>query len=102
MEFLIKYGLDEEDINDLLEENDKNYITSFTDEMIKPVVEVLLKYNIDFISDLIMADIGVFAYTPTYIEEKIKKMISKLGDNYIEILNNDISVFIDYIYNSEV
>ena len=49
-----------------------------------------------------MADIGVFAYTPTYIEEKIKKMISKLGDNYIEILNNDISVFIDYIYNSEV
>ena len=38
MEFLIKYGLDEEDINDLLEENDKNYITSFTDEMIKTFV----------------------------------------------------------------
>lgn len=101
MYFLKKYGLTNEEINTLLEENDQNYIKNFTEEMLNKKEKILLKYNIDFINELILFDIGIFSYTEKEFEKRINEMIKTLGNNYLNIINNDISIFIDFIYNNK-
>lgn len=101
MHFLKKYGLTNEEINTLLEENDQNYIKNFTEEMLNKKEKILLKYNIDFINELILFDIGIFSYTEKEFEKRINEMIKTLGNNYLNIINNDISIFIDFIYNNK-
>ena len=78
MDYLLKYGLDYNDLNALLEENDKSYIESFTEDMIRNNSEVLKKYGIDFIGELVIADIGIFAYSSMELEKRLKIMIEKL------------------------
>lgn len=99
MDYLLKYGLDYNDLNALLEENDKSYIESFTEDMIRNNSEVLKKYGIDFIGELVIADIGIFVYSSMELEKRLKIMIEKLGPSYLDIINDDISILIDFIYN---
>lgn len=99
MEFLKKYGFDSDDIEELLENNDAKYILNFTEEDIDRVANVLKKYKITFIDDLIKADIGIFAYNSKDVELSILKMIKRLGSDYLNIINDDISIVIDSIYN---
>lgn len=101
MEHLLKYDLDYNDLNTLLEENDRSYIESFTEDMIQNNSDILKKYGIDFIGELIRADIGIFAYSPIKLEKSLKIMIEKLGSNYLDIINDDIDILINCIYNIE-
>lgn len=98
MEFLKKYGLTSEEIEEWLEDSDRDYIESFTDYDIEGKEKILLKYGIDFINELILFDIGIFAYTDEEFEKRIVKMIKSLGPNYLDIVGEDMVIIIEYVY----
>ena len=69
------------------------YLENIDINNFKQVYDILVKYNFDYIEDIILNYIELFELEPNYVEEKIVELIDKLGDNYVRIIGNDMRYF---------
>ena len=88
---------------DLVLDNYKyEYLENIDQDNFKLVYDILVKYNFDYIEDIILNYIELFELEPSYVEDSIKKLIYKLGDNYVRIIGNDMRYFTLIIDNEDI
>ena len=99
--FLENY-LDEFYYNQLIDNYDYNYLCSLDYNNFKLIYDILVKYNFDYINDIILNYIELFELEPKYVEDCIKELINKLGNNYIRIMGSDMRYFTLIIDNENI
>lgn len=99
--FLDNY-LDEFYYNQLIDNYDYNYLCSLDYNNFKQIYDILVKYKFDYINDIILNYIELFEIDPKYLEDCIKELITKLGDNYIRIIGSDMRYFTLIIDSEDV
>jgi len=88
---------------DLVLDNYKyEYLENIDQDNFKLVYDILAKYNFDYIEDIILNYIELFELEPSYVEDSIKELIYKLGDNYVRIIGNDMRYFTLIIDNEDI
>ena len=88
---------------DLVLDNYKyEYLENIDKDNFKLVYDILVKYKFDYIEDIILNYIELFELEPGYVEDSIKKLIDKLGDNYVRIIGNDMRYFTLIIDNEDI
>lgn len=97
--FLDNY-LDELYYDQVINNYEYDYLSSLDYNNFKQVYNILIKYNFDYIEDIILRYIELFELEPKYVEDNIIKLISKLGNNYVRIIGSDMRYF-DNIINNE-
>jgi len=79
---------------DLVLDNYKyEYLENIDINNFKQVYDILVKYNFDYIQDIILNYIELFELEPSYVEDSIKNLIDELGNNYVRIIGNDMRYF---------
>ena len=99
--FLENY-LDEFYYNQVLDNYKYEYLENIDVNNFKQVYDILVKYNFDYIEDIILNYIELFELEPSYVEDSIKNLIDELGDNYVRIIGNDMRYFINIIDNEDI
>ena len=88
---------------DLVLDNYKyEYLENIDQDNFKLVYDILVKYKFDYIEDIILNYIELFELEPGYVEDSIKELIDKLGDNYVRIIGNDMRYFTLIIDNEDI
>ena len=88
---------------DLVLDNYKyEYLENIDKDNFKLVYDILVKYKFDYIEDIILNYIELFELEPSYVEDSIKELIDKLGDNYVRIIGNDMRYFTLIIDNEDI
>jgi hypothetical protein len=90
--FLENY-LDEFYYNQVIDNYEYEYLCNIDYNNFKQVYDILVKYNFDYMEDIILRYIELFELEPKYVENSINMLINKLGNNYIRIIGNDMRYF---------
>ncbi len=98
----LKDYLDEFYYNQVIDNYDYNYLCGLDYNNFKQVYDILVKYNFNYIDDIILNYIELFELEPKYVEECIKELRVNLGDNYVRIIGNDMRYFTLIIDSKDV
>ena len=90
--FLDNY-LDDIYYNQVIDNYEYDYLSSLDYNNFKQVYDILVKYNFDYMEDIILRYIELFELEPKYVENSINMLINKLGNNYVRIIGNDMRYF---------
>ena len=90
--FLENY-LDDFYYNQVIDNYKYDYLNNLDYNNFNEIYNILLKYNFDYISDIILNYLELFELDPNYVEEKIKKIIEYLGNDYVRIIGKDMRYF---------
>ena len=90
--FLENY-LDEFYYNQVIDNYEYEYLCNIDYNNFKQVYDILVKYNFDYMEDIILRYIELFELEPKYVENSINILINKLGNNYVRIIGNDMRYF---------
>lgn len=90
--FLENY-LDEFYYNQIIDNYDYDYLCSLDYNNFKQVYNILVRYNFDYIEDIILRYIELFELEAKYVEDSINRLINILGSNYVRIIGNDMRYF---------
>ena len=83
---------------DLVYDNyESSYLESLDENNFVSVYNVFGKYNFYFINDIILNYMELFEMDPVDVEKGILKLRSKLGDNFVYIIGNDMKFFSEII-----
>lgn len=88
-------GLTDSEVSQIDEIYDYSIIYEFINNLksVKENVELLKKYGLDeLIIDIIIRFLPIFLYYKDELEIKLKYLIEKIGENYIDAINNDINI----------
>lgn len=88
-----KEYLDELYYEELLNNYDYNYLNTIDYDNFKKIYDLLIKYEFNYIEDIILKYISIFELEPNYLERCILKYKEKLGTNYVKIMGNDMRYF---------
>lgn len=93
--FYNKY-LDEFYLGELLENYDLNYLKNIDQDNFESVYQMFKKYKVEFIEDIILGYLDVFTLKVDVVEEKWLKLKMVLGDNYLDLIGDDLS-YLEYL-----
>jgi hypothetical protein len=80
----------------LIEENyDRDFLSSLDEELFKENLNIFNKYKISCIEDIILNYLDIFTFDSNILDSRLIKLITKLGNNYNEVINNNLSVIND-------
>ena len=83
----------------LIEENyNRDFLGSLNEELFKENLSIFNKYKISCIEDIILNYLDIFTFDSNILDNRIVRLITKLGNNYNEVINNNLSVIND-LYN---
>ena len=86
-------------LNELFNNYDINYLRSIDQNNFESVYQVLKKYNFYFIEDIIEEYLEIFEMDKNIVEKKILILKDRLGDDYVNIIGNDLS-YLECIINN--
>ena len=87
--FLNKY-LDEFYYNLLLDTYEEEYLNDLDENNFIKIYNLLNEHNVYFINDIILNYIEIFFMEVQMVQEGLVTLKEKLGDNYINIIGNDM------------
>ena len=87
--FLKDYLTDLE-YQELLDTYDYRYLEGLDKKLFLKNYQILVKYNIDFINDIILRYLEIFLEDSITLEKNILKLIKELGVNYKDIISHDL------------
>ena len=77
---------------------DEDYINGLEEENFIKIYNLFKEHNFYFINDIILNYLEIFEMDYDDVEDKLIKLKEKLGNNYIQIIGNDMS-YLDKILN---
>ena len=93
--FYSKY-LDDFYLEEFFQNYDINYIKSIDPDNFEKIYQLFQKYQFPFTEDIILGYLEIFAMKPEVVEKKILSLKKALGENYLEIIGEDLS-YLEYI-----
>lgn len=87
--FLNKY-LDEFYYNLLLDTYEEEYLNDLDEENFIKIYNLFNEHNVYFINDIILNYIEIFFMDVQIVQDGFISLKEKLGDNYINIIGNDM------------
>lgn len=93
--FLEKY-LDDFYYNMVVENYDYNYLEGLDEDNFKEIYKLLKEYHFYYINDIILNYIEIFSLDKEEVEQKIKELKEKFGNNYVYLIGDDMQA-LDYI-----
>ena len=93
--FYDKY-LDFDDIEELYDNYDVNVLNNIDRDNFDKVYNLFKEYKFDFIEDIILKYFDIFILKYKDVDNKLNRLVKALGDNYIDIIGNDMS-YLEYI-----
>ena len=93
--FYDKY-LDFDDIEELYDNYDVNVLNNIDKDNFDKVYNLFKEYKFDFIEDIIIKYFDIFVLEYKDVDNKLNRLVKALGDNYIDIIGNDMS-YLEYI-----
>jgi len=94
--FLTNY-LNEIYLSMLYDKYDEEYLNSLNKENFLKIYDIFKKYKFYFIKDIIITYLELFELEETEIEQGILKLKEKLGENFVYLIGNDISLLEEII-----
>lgn len=93
--FYDKY-LDFDDIEELYDNYDVNVLNNIDKDNFDKIYSLFKSYKFDFIEDIILKYFDIFILEYKDVNDKLNRLVKALGDNYIDIIGNDMS-YLEYI-----
>lgn len=93
--FYDKY-LDFDDIEELYDNYDVNVLNNIDKDNFDKIYNLFKSYKFDFIEDIIIKYFDIFVLEYKDVDNKLNRLVKALGDNYIDIIGNDMS-YLEYI-----
>lgn len=93
--FYDKY-LDFDDIEELYDNYDVNVLNNIDKDNFDKIYNLFKEYKFDFIEDIIIKYFDIFVLEYKDVDNKLNRLVKALGDNYIDIIGNDMS-YLEYI-----
>ena len=93
--FYDKY-LDFDDIEELYDNYDVNVLNNIDRDNFDKIYNLFKEYKFDFIEDIIIKYFDIFVLEYKDVDNKLNRLVKALGDNYIDIIGNDMS-YLEYI-----
>ena len=87
--FLSKY-LNKFYYEQVLDNYDDDYLNTLDEDNFIKIYHLFQKYNFYFIEDIILNYLELFTLDSTEVEEGIMKLKDKLGDNFVNIIGNNM------------
>jgi hypothetical protein len=75
----------------------EEYLYSINKNTFLKNYHLLRSYNITCLEDIILNYLELFTYDTNILEERLKKLITSLGPNYNELINNNLSLLNELI-----
>lgn len=88
--------LDNYYLSELYNNYDINYLKNIEQNNFEEVYLVFKKYNFNFIEDIILEYLEIFEIKSNIVDKRILTLKKALGDNYIDIIGEDMS-YLEYI-----
>ncbi len=93
--FYEKY-LDDFYLEELFQNYDIDYLKNVDEKNFEEVYQVLKKFRIDYIEDIILGYLDIFVMKPDQVEKKLLNLKKVLGENFVKIIGDDLS-YLEYI-----
>ena len=93
--FLEKY-LDDFYYDMVIANYEYSYLEGLDEDNFKEIYKLLKEYNFYYINDIILNYIEIFSLDKEEVNQKIKELKEKLGNNYVYIIGNNMRV-LEYI-----
>ena len=93
--FLEKY-LDDFYYNMVVDNYDYSYLEGLDEDNFKEIYKLLKEYHFYYINDIILNYIEIFSLDKEEVEQKIKELKVKFGNNYVYLIGDDMRA-LDYI-----
>lgn len=91
MNILMKW-LDEMDLEEIKETFDEELFFKIKEENLLQNVQFLLDEQIFYVKDILIHYLDLFIFEPSEFQTKFKKLKNVYGENYINIIGNDLSI----------
>lgn len=82
----------------LIDKYEENYLNSLDQEKFLKIYNLLKKYKFYFIEDIIITYLELFELEETKVEQEIINLKEKLGDNFVYLIGNDLSILSEILY----
>lgn len=94
MEFLLNYGLEWKDLEELTKKFNNSLINNIINqkENVIKIITFLVQNNVDIIEELLLSYLELFTYSIDTIKIKLDKLKDTFGDNWLEAINEDVSL----------
>lgn len=88
--FLQKY-VSEFYYNQILDNYKTEYLELLDEQNFLKIYKLFIEYKFYFIEDIILKYLEIFEMEYEFVEEKLKKIKDKLGNNFIYIIGNNMN-----------
>ena len=88
--FLEKY-LSKFYYNQILDNYKLEYLKMLDEQNFLKIYKLFIEYKFYFIEDIILKYLEIFEMEYEFVEEKLKKIKDKLGNNFIYIIGNNMN-----------
>ena len=89
--FLNKY-VNDEYYEFILDEYDEGYLSTLDEEQFKIIYDLFREYGFTYIEDIILKYLEIFEMEYGEVKEKLEDLKTELGDNFIYIISNQLSL----------
>ncbi len=93
--FLEKY-LDDFYYNMVVDNYEYSYLEGLDEDNFKEIYKLLKEYHFYYINDIVLNYIEIFSLDKEEVEQKIKELKEKFGNNYVYLIGDDMRA-LDYI-----
>lgn len=76
----------------ILDEYDSGYLSTLDEEQFKLIYDLFRQYGFTYIEDIILRYLEIFEMDYSEVKEKIEELKEELGDNFIYIISNYLSL----------
>lgn len=91
MNILMKW-LDEMDLEEIKQTYDEEMFIKIKEENLLQIMQFLLDEKVFYTKDILIHYLDLFLLEPIEFQTKFKKIKTDYGENYIDIIGNDLSI----------
>ncbi len=84
--------LDEEELDELFENYHISYLKNIDSILFEQNYQLLVSLGFDYMEDLVIKYLALFTLDTSILEKRLRILKNMLGENYIEIISNNLTI----------